>query len=244
MLKAILFLSLCGTSLALTYRVDNYYTDSACTKVNWGHYMRVKSVIMGCVAASTSRKFEKVVGGYNTTYFLTKNCTGPLDSGPTKNPEFKADSPCINFTRDNGDFGFIKTEWKESVPVAAAEIPKGHVADFKYKETTHSDKCNAEISSANYYKLGACSVGSPTGRTSGIYSISTNDATNIMFSSNCAVPETSSLDFTTDCTDNKGQYERGVLGTYTEPTSTLSTASSFKYVEVTAALASMVLLFL
>jgi hypothetical protein len=240
MLKAILFLSACATALAADNLVTEYYTDSACTNKNWGFYQSF-STPLGCSnmgGSKPSTLTKKVNGGYNATvYAYSSDCTGAIYGTPT----FTAvDTSC---TAQAGSDGYKKKAWKASVPVTAAEIPKGHVAVIYFEGAD----CDTAVNHGSYRKLGACDTARIHYAKAGIYSISTTDSTEVMYAFNCTLPETPSyLSFKTTCTDDKGEFYQGIIGTKEEGDTgdTLSggkLASSFQCVVLASTLASMLL---
>ena len=229
MLAIILQLTFCTTVLANTYHVDQYYTDNACTTVNWGNYE--KFTAMGCIATSAtmSERREKGTGGYNiTTYTSANNCTGSITT-----PQIVQDVTCAAVA---GSDGYKKTVWKTTVPLTAAAIPSGHVGRLEYAFQS-SDQCNAVVKGGRYLKLGACDTARIDYAQAGKYSISTTDSTQIVYAYNCTTPQTPNPAFTTNCTDNKGQYYKGVIGNFATTTTgtAVTTTTSAAVVTTTSA---------
>jgi hypothetical protein len=228
MFKAILFLAFVGTALAYEYRVTEYYLNSACTQLNLGKYQTF-STVGGCFkAGAQSHRYTRVTGGYNVTLFSSTDCTGSPNSPP--GTFFEGDKDCFY----NGIF-YLKTAWKSSVPLTAAELAKGHIAKLNYENAAVAD-CSTTIVGGTYYKLGAC------GKRDKYYSISDTDPTQIVSVFNCTHPETPQNQFKTTCFDDAAFDTKGVIGTKKDgELNGGKLVSSFRYVLLASTLALMLL---
>ena len=177
MFKRFLFLAVSvATTSAVDYRVQEHYSDSACT-IRTGESSFTKK---GC---SCRVEDTRVAGGYTTTLYSDIGCTGAV----VHPPHDIADESC----QDTQTGLYKTTSWKTSLPVTAADVPKGKLLVLHYGLCMWGEaRCDktSEYYGGSYYDMDTCLWKG----TSSEYKLTRNPSkpNEILKTRNCTVPGT------------------------------------------------------
>ena len=233
MFKLFLFLAVSvATTSAADYRVTEVYSDSACTTL-------VKTTFdnrfekMGC---SCGVKYTKVAGGLTSNSYSENQCTGTVSQGVGY---FLPDKSC---TLTSGKYE--TTSWKTSLPLTAADIPKGKLLLLSYWSCVALNKCEKkpEFRGGRYLDMDTCLDKGPYE-----YKLTRNPKkpTEILSTPNCTVPGKTTVKYLLKTCMNTvdGGYgsDLAILGGVTELSGAASTASLCTLLALLSVMTSFVL---
>ena len=235
MFKLFLFLAVSvATTSAADYRVTEVYSDSACTTLVKTTYDN-QFEKMGC---SCGVKYTKVAGGLTSNAYSENQCTGTVSQGVGG---FQPDKSCTLTI-----FGkYETTSWKTSLPLTAADIPKGKLLLLSYWSCVALNKCEkkSEFHRGRYLDMDTClDKGRPHE-----YKLTRNPKkpTEILSTPNCTVPGTPVVRYSLNQCLNTVEAgygsELAILGGDTELSGAASTASLCTLLALLSVMTSFVL---
>jgi hypothetical protein len=243
MFKRFLFLAVSvATTSAVDYRVDEYYTDSACTT------RATQPTYFSKVGCFCGVKDTKVAGGYESTYYDSDNhCTGTVIQGIGG---FVADSSCS----DTGVGLYVTTSWKTSLPVTAADIPEGKLLVQDVIDCVATCDKTTETYRGKIFDMDTClfkgekvRYAGEYGLVAGEYKLTRNPSkpTEILRIPNCTVPGTPVVEYILNqCRPPRlppGSRQVAILGGVTELSGAASTASLCTLLALLSVMTSFVL---